>query len=163
MVALALGPEWKLTWEHGWDWAPWDVEHESGARIEVKQSAARQTWDREEVAKRRNPSFSIALRKGYSTRDGSRWVEFQTPSRPADIYVFAWHNERRRRHADHRDSTQWRFFVVPEPQLPICQVNIGLTGIERITSHCSMQELNGAVAGVFPGSEALKAQTISER
>ena len=54
-------------------------------------------------------------------------------------------------------------FVVPEPQLPICQVNIGLTGIERITSHCSMQELNGAVAGVFPGSEALKAQTISER
>ena len=64
MVALALGPEWKLPCEHRWDWAPWDIEHESGARIEVKQSAVRQTWDREEVAERRNPSFNIALRKG---------------------------------------------------------------------------------------------------
>ena len=45
MIALALGEEWKLTSEDGWDWAAWDCEHRvSGARLEIKQSATRQSW-----------------------------------------------------------------------------------------------------------------------
>ncbi len=41
MIALALEEQgWKLTWP----WASWDLHHQDIARIEVKQSAARQPW-----------------------------------------------------------------------------------------------------------------------
>ena len=85
LVALTLGADWWLTWAHGWDWAAWDCQHTSGARLEVKQSAARQSWDRETPARRRAPRFDIALRAGDWTQDGSRWVD--APGRPADLYV----------------------------------------------------------------------------
>ena len=45
VVAVLLGSEWTLPWTTGYDWAPWDLEHEDGTKIEVKQSAARQTWN----------------------------------------------------------------------------------------------------------------------
>lgn len=65
LVALTLGPDWWITWARGWDWAPWDCEHSSGARLEVKQAAAGQSWDRDACARRRAPSFDIARRGGY--------------------------------------------------------------------------------------------------
>ena len=116
LVVFTLGTDWWLTWSHGWDWAAWDCQHTSGARLEVKQSAARQSWDRETPARRRAPQFDIAPRTGYWTQDGSRWVN--SSGRPADLYVFAWHGERRDGYADHRDPDQWLFFVVAEQDLP---------------------------------------------
>ncbi len=62
LVTFTLGTEWWLTWMRGWDWAPWDCQHTSGARLEVKQVAARQSWDRERLAPRRSPRFDIATR-----------------------------------------------------------------------------------------------------
>ncbi|MDE2914563.1 MAG: hypothetical protein OXL68_16740 [Paracoccaceae bacterium] len=41
LVAELLAPEWVSPWTMGHDWAPWDLEHGSGARIQIKQSAAR--------------------------------------------------------------------------------------------------------------------------
>jgi hypothetical protein len=42
IVESALGPTWR--WRSG-DWLGWDFEHvDSNIRLEVKQSAARQTW-----------------------------------------------------------------------------------------------------------------------
>lgn len=84
MAALALGNDWKSTW----DWANWDCQHKiSETRIEIKQSAARQPWDRETLSRRRNPSFDIAPRKGHWTEAESRWVN--SPGRFAHIYIFA--------------------------------------------------------------------------
>ena len=48
LVAMLLGPAWTLPWTSAYDWAPWDLEHVSGARIEAKQAAARQPWHRDE-------------------------------------------------------------------------------------------------------------------
>ena len=80
MIASTLGASWRLTTEDGWDWAAWDCEHvSSGARLEIKQSAAKQSWDRESDRPRRNPAFDIAPRKGYWPKDGGRWV--QAPGR----------------------------------------------------------------------------------
>ena len=71
LIALKLGTDWKLTW----DWAPWDCENKSNkAQLEVKQSAARQTWDREPVARKRSPSFDIGHRKQIWTKDGKTKV-----------------------------------------------------------------------------------------
>lgn len=41
IVDYALKPSWRWCSQ---DWSGWDFEHESGVRLEVKQSAARQTW-----------------------------------------------------------------------------------------------------------------------
>ena len=104
MIATALGPDWRLTSEEGWDWAAWDSEHTaSETRLEIKQSAARQSWDRGSDTPRRNPGFDIRPRKGYWPKDGGPWVT--DPGRPADVYVFAWHGEADEL-ADHRDATQ---------------------------------------------------------
>ena len=95
MVASVLGADWHLTWADGWDWAPWDCEHaQTGARLEIKQAAARQSWDHGTTAVRRRPVFDIAARQGYWPRDGGPWIE--APGRLAHLYVFAWHGTPRR-------------------------------------------------------------------
>ena len=113
------------------DWSGWDVEHEGGARIEVKQSAARQTWtDEPSIAGKPAPSnFDIRARSGYWDDNGSRWVE--GAGRPAQIYILAWHPVTNIKVADHRDHRQWRFFVVPTVELPPEQKTISRVVVEQ--------------------------------
>ena len=155
LVVFALGKDWWLTWTDGWDWAAWDCQHTSRARLEVKQAAARHSWDRETLARRRVPRFDIAPRTGYWTQDGSRWVN--SPGRPADLYVFAWHDERRDGYADHRDTNQWLFFVVAEQDLPKNRKKIGLTGLKAIVSPCRIAGLKSAVENTCSAQVTLKA------
>ena len=155
LVAVTLGTEWWLTWMHEWDWAAWDCQHKSGARLEVKQSSARQSWDSETISKERHPRFDIAPRTGFYTEDGSRWVK--SFGRPADLYVFAWHGERRKVCADHRDANQWQFYVVAEQTLPEKQKSIGLPGLEAIVSPCRIVDLASAVKNTCPAPRGLKA------
>lgn len=155
LVAFALDADWWLTWTRGWDWAAWDCQHPSGARLEVKQAAARQSWDREALAPRRAPRFDIAPRTGYWTQDGNQWVD--SPGRPADIYVFAWHDEKRAGYADHRDPDQWCFFVVAEQDLPGNRKQIGLRDLKALASACRIAELKREVESACPAREALKA------
>ena len=155
MIATALRPDWRLTSEEGWDWAAWDCEHTaSEARLEIKQSAARQPWDRGSDRHRRNPRFDIGPRTGYWPKDGGPWIA--DPGRHADVYVFAWHGKADE-HADHRDAAQWRFFVVAEPSLPGGQKSVGLSGLERIADPCCVGELARAVDQACPADENLKA------
>ena len=155
LVMFTLGDDWWLTWTRGWDWAAWDCQHTSGVRLEVKQAAARQSWDRETPARHRAPRFDIAPRTGYWTQDGSRWVD--SPGRPADLYVFAWHGESRDGYADHRDAKQWLFFVVAEQDLPKNRKSVGLTGLKAIVSPCRIADLKHAVRNACPAQGALKA------
>ena len=75
LIADALGPEWSPS---GSDWAAWDCEHAPGARIEIKQSAARQSWDLDTVPHRPPPRFDIGPRKVYWKLVGGRWVKKQS-------------------------------------------------------------------------------------
>ena len=154
MIASALGADWRLTWMDGWDWAAWDVEHTpSSARLEIKQAAARQTWDKGPTPARRNPAFDIAPRSGYRTREGD-WID--TPGRHADAYVFAWHG-RDDDHADHTDPQQWRFFVVAERDLPQGQKSIGLKRLTAIAESCGVVELRRAVETACTAEHDFKA------
>lgn len=154
LVALTLGEGWEPTW----DWAAWDCQHDSGVRLEVKQAAAIQSWDRGKPAGNRSPRFDIARRTGYSIQDGSRWRWVDCPGRPADLYVFAWHDESRCEIADQRDAGQWRFFVVAEQNLPKDQKSIGLTRLNVLASpSLPIAELRNAVEGACPAPGALKA------
>ena len=78
IVAAALEPEWKWC---AADYSAWDFERPDGLRLEVKQSAARQSWalnDKPSVC-----SFDIAERS-------SRWegpTLITEAGRYANVYV----------------------------------------------------------------------------
>lgn len=103
IIGEALGPHWRLC---SGDWGGWDLEHTTGCRLEVKQSAARQTWDAPK--KPATPTFDIRERTGYY--EGAAWIP--QIGRLAHIYVFAYHPIRDES-ADHRDPHQWCFYVLP--------------------------------------------------
>ena|SRR5271165_1778441 len=96
IVEAAIGPEWELC---SGDWGGWDFEYVSdrARRFEVRQSAALQTWLPSKKPK--HPRFDIRVKKGYYK--GAEWIPH--PGRHAQIYVFAYHAERDRVVADHRD------------------------------------------------------------
>lgn len=155
MIGLALGGDWHLTWMDGWDWAAWDCEHTpSGARLEIKQAAARQTWHKAlPPPRRRNTVFDIAPRSGFWTR-GGLWID--SPGRQADVYVFAWHGCEDE-HADHTDPGQWRFFTVAERDLPNGRKSIGLGRLKGIAAPCDLTDLRIAVETACPAERDLKA------
>jgi hypothetical protein len=110
IVAIALEPEWNLC---GTDWAACDLQRNSdGLRMQVKQSAALQSWTKRNGPKPK-PCYSIASKAGRY--EGSTWIE--EVGRHADVYVFGWH-DRTDDKADHREPHQWQFFVVAERDLP---------------------------------------------
>lgn len=124
MIAKALGPPWRWC---AADFAPWDLEHENGLKLEVKQSAARQSWTQPDATPG-SPRFDIAHRTGRW--ENSHWIEGRV--RHADIYVFA-HHPIIGPEADHRKSQQWRFYPVRTSRLPSA-ASIGLTRLETIST-----------------------------
>lgn len=139
IVASALEPEWQWCSE---DYASWDFERNDGARLEVKQSAARQSW----AAPDAKPSacyFDIAARTGR-WENGADWI--REPGRCADLYVFA-HHPVSDVTADHRDPRQWLFYVVSTARLPE-RKRIGISAVLTLSGPCAYQQLGSAVAAV---------------
>ena len=136
MVAEALGADWR--WCSA-DFSLWDFEHVSGAKLEVKQSAARQIWARPGAAASK-AVFDIAHRKG-GWSDGL-WVEGR--QRHADIYVLA-HHPIADDSADHRRVDQWRFHVVHARDLPEAQ-SLSLKRLLPLAAPLTASALPGAVA-----------------
>ncbi|WP_106640157.1 hypothetical protein [Allosphingosinicella vermicomposti] len=137
IVAMAREPDWLLC---AGDWASCDLRHSSsGFRIQVKQSAARQSWHTGSCGIPK-PRFSIAEKTGR-WENGDRWIEER--SRNAEIFVFAWH-PLTSASADHRNAHQWEFYVAAEPSLPR-QKSISLDGIRRLASVVSVEKLRERV------------------
>lgn len=116
-------------WRHcGDDWGSWDFEHESGARLELKQSALVQSWEDKPGAPEKHPSFNIEEKSGYWT--GAAFTE--QAGRPAHLYVFAWNGVADRLIADHRILEQWEFYVIDARVLPKEQQTIRLNVLKRL-------------------------------
>jgi hypothetical protein len=137
MIAITLEPEWRLT---SADWAGWDLQC-GGCKVEVKQSAALQTWsDRmSRCGGKQVGRFDIRERAGHWA-DGITWNA--ETGRQADIYIFAWHGGTDLAAADQRLASQWEFFVIPECNLPN-QKTIGLARIRRMTDAVRLDALRG--------------------
>jgi hypothetical protein len=108
IIATALEPEW--SWCSS-DYSSWDFERADGSRIEVKQSAARQTWSTGSAPSKCR--FDIRARQGRW--EGPDWIA--EPGRNAGLYIFA-HQPVSTDLADHRDPQQWVFYVVAAAELP---------------------------------------------
>jgi hypothetical protein len=134
MIEDALGPDWVYV---GADWGGWDFDGPDGIKLEIKQSAASQSWSAGRGITTR-PIFDIAPRSGFYGKDGVQWTS--SPGRQAQVYVFAWHpvsNET----ADQRDPTQWLFYVVPAAMLPQLHKTISLKGVEARSKPVALAEL----------------------
>lgn len=143
IVALALEPSWE--WCSG-DYASWDFQcRETGIRLEVKQSAAKQSWVLNADSKPSSPRFDIAARTGRWETDG---VFVRENGRAAHVYIFAYH-PLTEENADHRDPMQWRFYIVDATNLPSTK-SIGLKPVKAIATECGVADLLGLVNSLRP-------------
>lgn len=133
VVARAL-PDWE--WVSA-DYGSYDFRHPTGLRLEVKQSALRQSWVSLTPPK---PSWDIKPRTGYWS-DGNVWVP--SPGRNADIYVLGLHDVIDDT-ADHRDPNQWKFFVIVAASLPATQ-RLSLRKAEMLSALHPSDQLADAV------------------
>lgn len=136
IVASALEPEWSWCAE---DYASCDFRHSGGTRLEVKQSAALQSWNAQTLTPSRC-SFDVAERMGQW--EGAVWKEGR--GRNADIYLLC-HHPLVSALADHRDPSQWRFFALPVASLPVAQKTIALSKVEKLATPVDYAGLGGAV------------------
>lgn len=143
MVAQALEPEW--TWCAA-DYASWDFERADKLRLEVKQSAARQTWAKD--GRISTARFDIAARTGAwlngAWAPGSR--------RNAHLYVLA-HHVVTDDTTDHRERSQWLFYVVTAARLPN-SATIGLAGLKALATPVRFDRLHNAVDVVACDAQA---------
>jgi len=135
LVAALLDTGWKVTSS---DWGACDIKHKDGTLVEVKQSAAKQTWQ-PSVRGYSAPRFSIKTPKWLW--EGA--VATPANGRPAHLYVFAWHGDYTET-ADHRDPSKWCFFVVPTAELPD-QQSIGLSSLRKLTDPVSSEALGAII------------------
>ena len=135
IVEAALSVDWRWC---GADYAGHDFEHADGARLEVKQSAARQSWATPESGASR-ASFDIASRSGRW--EGAMWIG--EPGRRAQIYIFA-HHPVADISADHRDPGQWCFYVIRAADLPNSKT-LALSRVRALATGYDFAELEDAV------------------
>lgn len=107
-------------------WKGWDFQRLDGVKLEVKQSAAHQTWP----GPPSKGQFDIAPRTGFF--EGTKFTANE--GQLADIYVFAWNGVYGEK-TDHRNQEQWEFYVVPASQLPKGQKTMALGGVKHLASH----------------------------
>ena len=157
LLVRALGDGW---YHVGADWSGWDLEHPSRARIEVKQSAKRQSWGNRpsRIGRPTKPIFDIKERTGYFADGGTRWVK--TPGRPADLYVFAWHDGYDpEASVDHRNREQWTFYLLSECDLPSGRKTVGLSTLVALGATPSRYaDVGGAVKAKLQELRPYKAE-----
>ncbi len=135
MVDLALRPDWRWC---AADYAGWDFERADGVRVEVKQSAARQSWE-PAFGGKVCPRFDVRERTGWW--DGADWVP--SHGRAAHLYLFCY-NGRADEDADHRNPDQWEFFVASAGDLPTGK-SIGINRVRALTPTLSFSDLKQQV------------------
>ena len=108
----------------------------------MEARASLQSWNAHSF-KPSKCSFDIAERTG-AWEEGATWKP--GVARNADIYLLC-HHPIVSTEADHRDASQWRFFVVPEAVLPK-QKRISLSAVERLVGPITWGELKSSLEAV---------------
>jgi len=140
LVALALRVAGGIRTE----WDAYDLETDSGIKIEVKASGFIQSWKQEKLSK---VVFDIAPKLGW---DASTNLSATRAVRPADVYVFAVHFHTEQASIDPLDVSQWEFYVVGTPDLEQGRESQKTISLGALNTLCSkavpFAELPDAVA-----------------
>jgi hypothetical protein len=107
LVAHALGVDHGVRTE----WDAYDLETDSGIKVEVKASGFVQTWAQEKLS---SIGFDISPKLSW---DASTNISATEAVRPADVYVFAVHAHIDQASIDALNVNQWEFYVLGTPVL----------------------------------------------
>ncbi len=141
-VLDALGDGWLAAGDYeAWDIQSTDCQH----RIQVKQSAARQSWA-EVDCKPSNARFSIKGSRAWT--EGGGWGG--EIARQATLYIFAWH-PLVDASADHRDPAQWEFYVIPSERLPE-QNSLSLNMARDLCAVCAADDISSSIIPMLSAS-----------
>ncbi len=118
LVALALDPSDPFRFRKK-AWSSWDLQINQDLRIEVKTSGRSQSWHKDRPwrsgkKKKSSPSWGVRMVKVYCEETGE---SSEKSSRPADLYVFCFHDEKCVDKAETTDLSQWEFYVVSKEKL----------------------------------------------
>ena len=135
-------------------WAPWDLEYR-GSRIEVKSTSYHQNWKRSPNSR---GDFDIKATMADFPRDpavpfGPEAEYYTDPEikRRADIYVFAYYAEEDPAKVDPLEVDDWRFYVLPTPELEAhfgTQKKVALSRIRAVTEEIGYKDLKTLVDAV---------------
>jgi hypothetical protein len=131
-----------------------DFEQADGAKLEVKQSAARQSRPQ---ATPYHSTFSIVAKR-YHVADGKVIAE---NGRKASIYVFAHHPVWES--AGHRSPAQWQFYVVPTTELPEDAQSTSIDRLRKLATPVSIGELADGITMIANHERACSGGSIESR
>jgi len=138
LVAQAIGSADGIRVE----WDAVDLRTLRGTTIEVKASGYVQTWKQVSIA---SPKFSIKPSLGWDAGSNS---SAQSPTRSAQLYVFALHHHEDKATIDAMDVSQWSFFVVPTAELDRKfgkQASVGLSRVRSLVAAVPFSGLGEAI------------------
>ncbi len=124
------------------EWDAYDLETDSGIKVEVKSSGYIQSWSQERFS---TISFGVKATRPWDATT-SRMAD--EPMRTADVYVFAVLKHRDQPTLDPTDLAQWDFYVLPTSVLNArkrSQHSITLPSLRKLAAAVSFAELKGAV------------------
>jgi len=124
MIVLdALGPEWRHV---GLGWNIWDLQRGTGkdrARIQVKQCAARQLWEKRSAWPSSSPG---AIRRPPTFRRDFPNEALESAGWFCELFVVGDHAVGDEALCDQTDPSQWEFMIVPSRELERSQSSMTL-------------------------------------
>ncbi len=133
------------------EWSPYDLETESGIKIEVKSSAYIQSWQQKEYSK---IIFSIRSARPWDPETNNLAIE---KKRQADIYVFCLLHHEDKKTINPMDLSQWTFYV-----LPTARLDETLPEGKQI-SLSKLKKLNPAVCGFSNLLEKINTTAVANK
>ena len=128
------------------EWAAYDLETPAGIKIEVKSAAYVQSWYQD-----RPSAIQFSIKKALSW-DAATNTFAGTPTRTADVYVFAVLDHQDFRTLDPLDLDQWRFYAVATVTLEAWgedRKSISLSALRKLAEPVMFDALRDAVQTAF--------------
>lgn len=137
MKALDISQTFRVEWD------AYDLETETGLKIEVKSAAYLQSWQQEKFSK---ISFGIAPTIAWDAKTNTYSSE---KKRWADFYVFCLLHHQDKSSIDPLDMDQWTFYVLPTSILNAekpTQSTITLGALQKLQpTQCRFEELKAVI------------------
>ena len=128
------------------EWAAYDLETPAGIKIEVKSAAYVQSWHQD-----RPSAIQFSIKKALSWNADTNMFG-GTPTRAADVYVFAVLDHRDADTIDPLDLDQWRFYAVATAILEAQGADrktLSLSALRKLASPVLFDALAEAVQTAF--------------
>lgn len=140
-TAVGLDPE-KLRNE----WDAYDLETETGIKIEVKSAAYIQSWHQKNYS---SITFSIKPARYW---DAQTNIQHREPKRHADLYVFCHLKHKDQKTIDPLKMEQWDFYILPTCRLDNykrSQSSITINSLPKLTEPITYSELKNEIKKAY--------------